>query len=279
MFGIERVELKNSDEVRLMREAGLVVARALAAVREAARAGTTTAELDAVAASVIAEAGAVPSFLGYQGFPASTCISVNDGVVHGIPGARILEPGDVVSIDCGAIVRGWHGDAAVTIVLDEADPADVALSQAAHDAMWAGIAALHGASRVGEVSAAIDDAITAAGEADGVVYGIVEEYVGHGIGTAMHQSPDVPNFRSRDRGARVRPGLCVAIEPMLSRGERFTQVCEDDWTVVTDDGSRAAHWEHTVAVLDDGLWVLTAADGGAEQLAAAGVPLASIALA
>lgn len=277
MFGIERVELKNPDEVRLMREAGLVVARALAAVQEAARAGSTTAELDAVAASVIAEAGAVPSFLGYQGFPASTCISVNDEVVHGIPGSRILEPGDVVSIDCGAIVRGWHGDSAVTLVLDEADPADVALSQAARDAMWAGIAALHGASRIGEVSAAIDDAITAAGEADGVVYGIVEEYVGHGIGTSMHQAPDVPNFRSRDRGARVRPGLCVAIEPMLSRGERFTQVCEDDWTVVTDDGSRAAHWEHTVAVLEDGLWVLTAADGGAEQLAAAGVPLASLA--
>lgn len=277
MFGIERVELKSPDEVRLMREAGLVVARALAAVSEAARPGVSTAELDEVAAAVITDAGATASFLGYQGFPASTCISVNDEVVHGIPGSRILEPGDVVSVDCGAIVDGWHGDAAVTLVLDDADPADVALSRATRDAMWAGIAALHGASRIGEVSAAIDDAVTAAGRADGVEYGIVEEYVGHGIGTAMHQAPDVPNFRSRDRGARVRPGLCVAVEPMLCRGERFTQVCEDDWTVVSDDGSRAAHWEHTVAVLDDGLWVLTAFDGGAAQLAAAGVPLAALA--
>lgn len=276
MFGIERVELKTPDEVRLMREAGLVVVRALSAVQEAARPGMTTAELDAVAAAVITEAGATPSFLGYQGFPASTCISVNDEVVHGIPGSRVLEPGDVVSVDCGAIVDGWHGDSAVTVVLDDADPADVALSRAAHDAMWAGIAALHGASRIGEVSAAIDDAITAAGEEHGVVYGIVEEYVGHGIGTAMHQAPDVPNFRTREKGARVRPGLCVAIEPMVCRGERFTQVCEDDWTVVTDDGARAAHWEHTVAVLEDGLWVLTAADGGAEMLAAAGVPLSSL---
>lgn len=277
MFGVERVELKSADEVRLMREAGLVVARALAAVRGATRPGMTTGEIDEVAAGVIADAGATPSFLGYQGFPASTCVSVNDEVVHGIPGSRVLEPGDVVSVDCGAIVEGWHGDAAITLVLDGADGADLALSDAAHEAMWAGIAALHGATRIGEVSAAIDDAVTAAGERQGVVYGIVEEYVGHGIGTAMHQAPDVPNFRSRDRGARVRHGLCVAIEPMLCRGDRFTQVCEDDWTVVTDDGSRAAHWEHTVAVLDDGLWVLTAEDGGAARLAQAGVPLAAIA--
>ncbi|QIK82751.1 type I methionyl aminopeptidase [Sanguibacter sp. HDW7] len=276
MFGIERVELKTPDEVRLMREAGLVVVRALAAVQEAARPGVTTAELDAIAAAVITAAGATASFLGYQGFPASTCISVNDEVVHGIPGSRVLEPGDVVSIDCGAIVDGWHGDSAVTVVLDDADPEDVALSRATHDAMWAGIAALHDASRIGEVSAAIDEAITAAGEEHGLVYGIVEEYVGHGIGTEMHQTPDVPNFRSREKGARVRPGMCVAIEPMVCRGERFTQVCEDDWTVVTDDGARAAHWEHTVAVLEDGLWVLTAADGGAEMLAAAGVPLSAM---
>jgi len=277
VFGIERVELKGEAEILRMREAGLVVARALAAVREAVRPGLTTADLDSVAAEVVARAGATPSFRGYQGFPASTCVSVNDEVVHGIPGARTLEAGDVVSVDCGAIVDGWHGDAALTIVLDDADPADVALSEAARDAMWAGIAALHGAARTSEVGAAVEDAILAAGARDGVTYGIVEEYVGHGIGSAMHQAPDVPNFRSRDRGARVRPGLCVAIEPMVCRGERFTQVCEDDWTVVTDDGSRAAHWEHTVAVLEDGLWVLTAEDGGAEQLAAAGVPLAGIA--
>ncbi|MGP7959768.1 type I methionyl aminopeptidase [Sanguibacter sp. A247] len=277
MFGIERVEVKTPDEIRLMRGAGLVVAQALDAVREAVRPGVSTAEIDAVAASVIAGAGAQASFLGYEGFPASTCVSVNDEVVHGIPGSRILEDGDIVSVDCGAILAGWHGDAAATLIVGDGDPADHALSETAHDAMWAGIAALYGASRIGEVSAAVDDSVTAAGVRHGVTYGIVEEYVGHGIGTAMHQAPDVPNFRSRDRGARVRPGLCVAIEPMICRGEHHTQVCEDDWTVVTDDGSRAAHWEHTVAVCDDGLWVLTAADGGAGRLAAAGVPLAGIA--
>ncbi|MEZ0449052.1 type I methionyl aminopeptidase [Cellulomonas sp. ICMP 17802] len=280
MFGRERIEYKTPEQVLLMRRAGLVVADALAAVRERTVAGVTTAELDAVAAAVIGDAGALPSFLGYEGYPARLCVSVNDEVVHGIPGPRVLEPGDVVSIDCGAIVDGWHGDSAITVVLDEADPHDVALAQTTERAMWAGIAALAGAERLGAVGEAVEDVVDAAQAAGlngGVRYGLVEEYVGHGIGTAMHQPPDVPNFRRRDRGPRLRPGLCVAVEPMLVRGERHTQVLEDDWTVVTDDGSRASHWEHTVAVLESGIWVLTASDGGAAKLAELGVTVAPLA--
>jgi len=259
-----RVQVKTPEQVRAMRRAGLVVADALDAVRGALRPGVTTAELDAVAASVIRAAGATPSFLGYHGYPASTCVSVNDEVVHGIPGPRVLQPGDLVSVDCGAVVDGWHGDAAFSAVLDPADADDLALVAATERAMWAGIAALAGATRTSAVGDAVDDEV-----ADR--YGIVEEYVGHGIGTAMHQPPDVPNYRSRDRGARVRPGLVVAVEPMLVRGTPETHELADGWTVKTDDGSRAAHVEHTVAVTAGGLWVLTATDGGAAGLAPFGV--------
>jgi methionyl aminopeptidase len=278
MFGQERIELKTPDQVRVMRRAGLVVADALAAVREQARPGMTTADLDAVAAAVIAAAGATPSFLGYDGYPATVCVSVNDEVVHGIPGPRVLEPGDIVSVDCGAIVDGWHGDSALTIVLPDADPADVALSEATERAMWAGIAALASADRLGAVGDAVEDVVDASdsGLNGGARYGVVEEYVGHGIGTAMHQPPDVLNYRTRARGARVRPGLCVAVEPMLTRGTHATQVLDDDWTVVTDDGSRAAHWEHTVAVLESGIWVLTERDGGAARLRELGVTVAPL---
>jgi methionyl aminopeptidase len=278
MFGQERIELKTPDQVRVMRRAGLVVADALAAVREQARPGMTTADLDAVAAAVIAAAGATPSFLGYDGYPATVCVSVNDEVVHGIPGPRVLEPGDIVSVDCGAIVDGWHGDSALTLVLPDADPADVALSEATERAMWAGIAALASADRLGAVGDAVEDVVDASdsGLNGGARYGVVEEYVGHGIGTAMHQPPDVLNYRTRARGARVRPGLCVAVEPMLTRGTHATQVLDDDWTVVTDDGSRAAHWEHTVAVLESGIWVLTERDGGAARLRELGVTVAPL---
>ncbi|GEK22161.1 type I methionyl aminopeptidase [Cellulomonas xylanilytica] len=279
MFGRERIEYKTPEQVLLMRRAGLVVAEALAAVRERAVPGVTTGQLDAVAAEVIGDHDAKASFLGYHGYPATLCVSVNDEVVHGIPGPRVLEAGDVVSIDCGAIVEGWHGDSAITVVLDGAAPDDVDLAATTERAMWSGIAALAGAERLGAVGEAVEDVVDAAEEAGlngGARYGLVEEYVGHGIGTAMHQPPDVPNFRSRDRGPRVRPGLCVAVEPMIVRGQRFTQILDDDWTVVTSDGSRASHWEHTVAVLEDGIWVLTAADGGVEQLGALGVTVAPL---
>lgn len=272
MFGWERIEYKTPEQVLLMRRAGLVVADALVAVRSAIRPGVTTAHLDAVAAEVIEAAGATASFLGYEDYPASLCVSVNDEVVHGIPGDRLITAGDVVSVDCGAVVQGWHGDAAFSMLVPDGDPCDGALVADTEAAMWAGIAALDRATRLG----AVGEAIEAAARATGRGYGIVEEYVGHGIGSAMHQAPEVLNYRAKDRGPRVRPGMCLAIEPMLTRGERHTEVCEDDWTVVTDDGSRAAHWEHTVAVLDGGLWVLTAHDGGAAALGALGVTIAPL---
>ncbi|WP_454049674.1 type I methionyl aminopeptidase [Cellulomonas sp. Marseille-Q8402] len=282
MFGRERIELKTTEQVLLMRQAGLVVADALAAARAAAVPGATTADLDEVAAKVIADAGAQPSFLGYHDYPATICVSVNDEVVHGIPSGRVLEPGDVVSIDCGAIVGGWHGDSACTVVLPEADPADVALSEVTERAMWDGIAALasgHGlAERLSVVGEAVEQAVEATDAAlnGGVPFGIVQDYVGHGIGSAMHQPPDVLNYRARDRGPKLKPGMCLAVEPMITRGSHATEVLEDDWTVVTADGSRAAHWEHSVALHEGGIWVLTAADGGAAELAARGVTVAPL---
>jgi methionyl aminopeptidase len=282
VFGRERIELKTPDQVLLMRRAGLVVADALAAARAAAAPGATTADVDAVAAAVIADAGAQPSFLGYMDYPATICVSVNDEVVHGIPSGRVLEPGDVVSIDCGAIVEGWHGDSALTVVLPEADPADVALSAVTEKAMWDGIAALASGSgladRLGVVGEAVEQAVEDADPAPngGVPFGIVQDYVGHGIGSAMHQPPDVLNYRTRDRGSRLKPGMCLAVEPMITRGSAGTEVLEDDWTVVTVDGSRAAHWEHSVALHEGGIWVLTAVDGGAAELAARGVTVAPL---
>ncbi|WP_369371017.1 type I methionyl aminopeptidase [Promicromonospora sp. Populi] len=288
VFGRERVEYKTPDQVRLMRRAGLVVADTLAAVRAAARPGLTTADLDTVAAKVIKDAGAAPSFLGYHGFPAVICTSVNDEVIHGIPGSRVLAVGDLVSVDCGAIVEGWHGDSALSFVLGAegaldhtlpdgdllasgADLADIALVRATEAAMWAGIAALASARRLNAVGEAVETAVEVAGELVGTEYGIVEEYVGHGIGSAMHQPPDVPNYRVMGSGPRLRSGMCLAIEPMITRGDAETHVLEDDWTVVTDDGSRAAHWEHSTAIMEDGIVVLTAVDGGAERLSAFGV--------
>jgi methionyl aminopeptidase len=271
VLGRDRIEYKTRDQVRTMRRAGLVVAETLATVRDAIRPGITTRELDAIGARVIADAGATSNFLGYHGYPATLCISVNDEVVHGIPGDRVIAAGDVVSVDGGAIVDGWHGDSAFSVVVPAADDADTALVDTCEDALWAGIAALAVAERLGDVGAAIEATVRSAGD-----YGVVREYVGHGIGTSMHQPPDVLNYRSRDRGPRVRPGLCVAIEPMITRGERDTTVLADEWTVVTADGSRAAHVEHSVAVLEDGVLVLTALDGGTARLAAYGVATATL---
>ncbi|MGL5858904.1 MAG: type I methionyl aminopeptidase [Angustibacter sp.] len=277
MFHRDHIEYKTAEQVQVMRRAGVVVADALAVVRDQARPGVTTAELDEAAERSIREAGAVPSFLGYGDppFTGSVCLSVNDEVVHGLPGSRVLAEGDLVSVDCGAIVDGWHGDAAFSMVVgsaDAADPADLALVRATEDALWQGIAALAVGERLHAIGSAVQEHVESVARDGGPVYGIVEEYVGHGIGTQMHQEPQVPNHRVRDRGPRVRAGLVVAVEPMLTRGTPATRVLDDEWTVVTADGSRAAHAEHTVAVTDRGLWVLTAADGGRARLAELGVP-------
>ncbi len=267
-FSQPKVQYKTNDQILKMRRAGLVLNRALDAAVAAARPGITTAELDGIFAGVLAEAGAASNFKGYHGFPATICASVNHEVVHGFPGSYVLQPGDVLKIDGGCIVDGWHADSARTVIPGPADPADQRLSDVTEEAMWRGIAALAGAKYIGDIGDAIDDYVSSV---PGPALGILEDYVGHGIGTEMHQAPDVLNFRSRHRGPKVKPGLCLAIEPMLVRGGIETAVLEDDWTVVTTDKSRASQWEHTVAVHSRGIWVLTAADGGAERLAPLGV--------
>jgi methionyl aminopeptidase len=278
-----KIEAKSPDEVRAMRAAGLVVARTLQRARGWAVAGASTAAIDQRAERAIREAGAVPSFLGYHGFSGSLCISVNDEVVHGVPGDRVLADGDLVSIDCGAIVDGWHGDAALSLIVGgehaaAARPQDVAVMQDTEQAMWAGIRALHAGGRLHAVGAAVEASVheSLARRREGgtpVSYGIVEDYVGHGIGTAMHMDPHVPNYAVQGKGPRVPVGATLAIEPMVTLGQITTRTLDDDWTVVTTDGSHAAHWEHTVAVTSGGLWVLTAQDGGQEQLGAAYAPL------
>lgn len=279
IFGRERLPVKTPEQVLLMRRAGLVVGECLALVADTVRGGMTTGDLDALAERFIRGKGATPSFLGYYGFPGTLCVSVNDEVVHGIPGSRVLLDGDLVSIDCGAIVDGWHGDAAITVVVggeSAARPEDLLLSAATRHALWTGIAALRPGIGIYQIGGVIEDCVDARGEADGRRYGILDGYTGHGIGTEMHMEPTVYNERVRPRGPEVRVGATVAVEPMLTLGSHESHELADEWTVVTDDGSRAAHWEHTVAVTEGGLWVLTAIDGGAAELAAAGASYAPI---
>lgn len=241
-----------------MAAAGAVVAAALRAVTAAAAAGVSTLDLDRIAESVIRDAGATPSFLGYHGFPGSICSSVNDRVVHGIPSAtEVLAPGDLVSIDCGAILHGWHGDAAVTFGVGELSAADAALSDATRQSMTAGIAAMVPGNRLGDVSHAIETGARAAGAACGRKFGMVAGYGGHAIGREMHMDPFLPNEGPPGRGPLLVAGSVLAIEPMLTLGSTDTAVLDDQWTVVTVDGSRSAHWEHTVAVTNDGPRILT----------------------
>ena len=279
MFGRSRIETKTPEQIARMRRAGLVVGQTLQLIAQTVRPGMTTKALDELAEEHIRGSGAKPSFLGYHGFSGSLCTSVNDEVVHGIPGSRVLHEGDLLSIDCGAIVDGWHGDAAISVIVggrDAGRPEDLALIDATEDSMWAGITALAVGQPLYAVGAAVEDSVTAAGKRAGREYGIVEDYVGHGIGTEMHQDPQVPNYRVRDRGPTVRSGVTVAIEPMVTLGNAETRVLGDDWTVVTTDGSRAAHWENSVAVTDKGIWVLTALDGGKARLEAAGAAYAPL---
>ncbi|MBA2531519.1 MAG: type I methionyl aminopeptidase [Nocardioidaceae bacterium] len=256
------VEIKSPEQLDLMRRAGLVVAETLEMLRGRVRAGMTTADVDALAEACIRDSGATPSFLGYHGFPASLCTSVNDEVVHGIPGPRVLEEGDLVSIDCGAIVDGWHGDAAITVSVGDVTARLQALMAVCEEALWRGIAAARPGGRVTDISAAIESSVQGAGE-----YGIVEDYVGHGIGSAMHQQPAVPNYGRPGRGLKLVPGIALAVEPMITLGGVETDVLDDDWTVVTRDGAWAAHFEHTFAMTSAGPWVLTALDGGRASLA------------
>jgi len=274
--GLRRSLYKTPAQLRSMVEPGRITAAALDEVRALIAPGVTTGELDAAASAVITSRGAESNFQLVRGYRHTTCISVNDQVVHGIPGSRVLEPGDIVSIDAGAQFQGWNGDSAITIVVpDAARPELVAkrsrLSEVTEGSLWAGIAALASAGRIGEIGDAVQGHIERAARADGAEYGILRDYVGHGIGGKMHEGPTVFNYRVDDLGPAVRPGLCLAIEPMVTAGSDETFVEDDDWTVTTVDGSDGSHWEHSVAVHEDGIWVLTAADGGAAGLAAFGV--------
>ncbi|UFS61250.1 type I methionyl aminopeptidase [Subtercola endophyticus] len=256
---------------------GLATLASLDAARAAIRPGVTTLEVNDIADAAIRRLGGVSNFQMVPGYRHTVCASVNDDVVHGIPGSRVIEPGDIVSIDSGADVGGWSGDSAITVVVpDPSRPELVAarqrLSDVTEESMWRGIAQLAVARRLNEVGAAIEDYVESQGD-----YGILTDYIGHGIGRSMHEDPPVFNYRVRAKGPEVKPGLVVAIEPMITAGGIETFTRDDDWTVATVDGSMASHWEHSVAVHRDGIWVLTAADGGLSRLAPLGitpVPLA-----
>lgn len=242
---------KSEQELERMRQAGRIVAEVLAGLRERAKLGVTTASLDTWAEQYIRRSGGVPSFKGYRGYPASVCISIDAEVVHGIPGRRRLSEGQIVSCDVGVIYDGYHGDATVTFGVGQVSPEAEALMKVTEEALAAGIAAARPGHRLGDVS----NAIQMVAERKG--YGIVREYVGHGIGREMHEDPQIPNFGQRGRGPVLRPGMTLAVEPMVTIGDYRTRVLDDLWTVVTLDGSLSAHFEHTIAVTDNEAEILT----------------------
>lgn len=268
MIGRKRIELKTGDQIMAMRRSGLVVADIHHALRSQVAPGMTTADLDQIAAEVLAKHGATSNFLGYYGFRGNTCISPNEVIVHGVPNDRVITNSDIVSFDCGAVLDGWHADACTTVLMNEATESDRQLSEFTETAMWHGIAALATGKHIGDVGAAIEDYLHTIDPK--VRPGNVTEFIGHGIGTSMHMEPDVYNFRG-GRGAKIKPGLVVCIEPIFTAGSPENQTLDDEWTVVTLDKSHACHWEHMVAVHDRGIWVLTAPDGGVEGLAPFGI--------
>lgn len=245
------VTLKTRDEIERMRHAGRIVAEVLALVEESLKPGITTAELDALAEAHIRKSGARPSFKGYMGYPASICISIDEEVVHGIPSSRVIEDGQVVSVDAGAIWQGYHGDGARTFFVGTPSPEVAGLIAATRLSLMAGIAAAVPGAHIEDISGAVEDVASEGG------YGIVRQYVGHGIGTEMHEDPQVPNFRGGGRGRELKPGLCLAIEPMLTLGAPEVETLADNWTVATRDHSLAAHFEHSIAVTDQGPVILT----------------------
>ena len=252
------VTVKTPQQVQLMRQAGLVVAEALEEMTVAVRPGATTGQLDRIAAAVLERRGATPSFLGYHGFPATICVSVGAQVVHGIPGDRVLVDGELCSIDVGAVVEGWHGDAAVTVPVGDCPPDLLELNAVTERSLWAAVAAVRPGGRLSDVGAAVEGVVRLHG------YGLLEDYTGHGIGRQMHEPPYVPNTAPQGpgRGMVLEVGIVLAVEPMATLGSPQVTELDDGWTVVTSDGGQSSHWEHTVAVTPDGPWVLTAHDGG-----------------
>mgnify|MGYP002579299356 CR=1 FL=1 len=248
------IVLKTSREIGLMRQAGRVSARALKLAGEAVEPGVSTAEIDRIARKYIESQGAKPSFLGYEGYPATACISVNDQVIHGIPGHRILKQGDIVSIDVGAFLEGFHGDNAWTFACGDVSREAQDLMDATREGLFAGIAQALAGHRIGDIGSAVQEYVEARG------YSVVRQFVGHGVGASMHEAPEVPNFGTPGRGVRLLPGMTIAIEPMVNAGTKDVIVQKDGWTTVTADGKLSAHFEHTIAVTSNGPVILTLPD-------------------
>ena len=266
------IEIKTLEQLKSMRKAGLVVADTLKLIKQSAQIGMTTLDLNEIAVTNLAKHGAKSSFLGYHGFPAVICASVNEEVVHGIPNKRKLVSGDLLSVDFGAIIEDWHGDAAISFGLGEIDPADQKLMDVCEESMWRGIAAGKKGGKLTDISAAIEGYINSQGK-----YGILREYGGHGIGSAMHQEPHILNFGPAGNGPELVVGMALALEPMITRGNERTKVLSDDWTVVSHDSSKGAHFEHTYTIAPDGkAFVLTALDGGKDQLGRLGIEISDL---
>jgi methionyl aminopeptidase len=266
------IQIKTLDQLKIMRRAGLLVGQTLEVLRENIKVGMTTDALDAMAAANIKRGGGTSNFLNYHGYPKTICVSVNEEIVHGIPGPRVLEDGDVVSIDCGAIIEGWHGDAAFSIGLGTVDPEDQKMMDVCDESMWRGIAAGSNGAHLSDIGHAIEGYVHSQGK-----YGILREYGGHGIGTEMHQEPHVLNFGRKGNGPVIIPGMSLAIEPMITRGTDKTSVLADDWTVVSRDKSRGSHFENSYVICPDGKpFVLTAIDGGRERLGRLGIEISDL---
>ncbi|MEI6215997.1 MAG: type I methionyl aminopeptidase [Actinomycetes bacterium] len=266
------IQLKTLEQFRSMRKAGIVVAEALELMKSAIAIGVTTLELDAIAADHLKSRGAIPSFLGYHGYPNVICASINHEIVHGIPNERPIHAGDIVSIDFGAIVEGWHGDSAFSVGVDKVNPADQKLMDTCEASMWRGIAAGSVGAHLTDISFAIESYINSQGN-----YGILREYGGHGIGSEMHMDPHILNYGQAGFGPILTTGIALAIEPMITRGSAKTKILSDDWTVISADKSMGAHFEHSYALLPDGKpFVLTALDGGQAKLAALGVEISDL---
>jgi len=266
------IQIKTLDQLKTMRTAGLLVRSTLELIRSNIRAGITTSALDAIAEANIKRGGGTSNFKGYHGFPATICVSLNDEVVHGIPGDRMIMPGDVVSVDCGAIVDGWHGDAAFTMIVDPIDNATQSMLDVCDESLWVGIAAGAAGAHLSDIGAAIERYINSKGK-----YGILREYGGHGIGTAMHMEPHILNYGKPGAGPIIEAGMVFAIEPMITMGSERTKVLSDNWTVVSVDGSRGSHFENTYCIAPDGRpFVLTEVDGGQARLAKYGIEISAL---
>lgn len=248
------ISVKNNDQIKLMREAGRITGEALALAGESVKPGMTTKQLDTIIRQHIEKCGAKPSFLGYGGFPGSACISINDEVIHGIPSSRVIEDGDIVKVDVGAFYKGFHGDSANTFAVGNVSAEAKRLIEVTKESFWRGITEAKPGNRIGDIGYAVQSYVEENG------FSVVRKYVGHGIGADLHESPDVPNFGTRGRGVRLCSGMTIAVEPMINIGKPDVAEKDDKWTVVTADGSLAAHYEHTIAITDDGVIVLTRID-------------------